>query len=199
VYARRAGGRTLTFDFAAGLVDDNLLLADRETDSIWSQLEGRAIDGPLEGEPLTTVPSLQTTWGHWRQLHPDTEVMVLPDAKGRPYLYRTWIPGQPRAKERPTEHDASSLGLGLVIDGEAIYFPFSGLAGTAGGAVEASVGGQSITIHYQHDALTAWAEDADGVLLDGVLTYRWAWDRFFPASRVWVSDESVPKPATGVS
>ena len=38
MYARRINDRVLTFDFAGGLVDNNLLLADRETSSLWSQL-----------------------------------------------------------------------------------------------------------------------------------------------------------------
>ena len=57
MYARRQGGRELTFDFAEGLVDNNLLVVDRETSSVWSQLAGRAIAGSMEGTPLTAVPA----------------------------------------------------------------------------------------------------------------------------------------------
>jgi hypothetical protein len=40
VYARRVGDRELTFDFAEGLIKDNLLIVDRETRSVWPQLHG---------------------------------------------------------------------------------------------------------------------------------------------------------------
>jgi len=64
VYVRRTGGgRVLTFDFARGLRHDNLLFVDRETESLWSQIEGRAIAGPLEGEPLEVLVARQSTWG----------------------------------------------------------------------------------------------------------------------------------------
>lgn len=185
MYARRAAGRTLTFDFAAGLLEDNLLLADRETDSVWSQMDGRAIDGPLEGEPLTTVPSLQTTWEHWRRLHPDTEVMVIAGEEGRPYVYRTWVPGTPRPEERPAEHAIDYLGLGLVIEGEALFVPLAELAAVDGGTVEVGLGHQPVTIHHAPEGMTAWAEDAAGNLLEGVLAYQWGWERFFPDGRVW--------------
>lgn len=90
----------MTFDFAEGLAEDNLLIVDRETRSLWSQLDARAISGPRKGEPLRVVPALQTSWGHWRSLHPETSVMTVEGDAGRPYYYRAWIPGSPRPEER---------------------------------------------------------------------------------------------------
>ena len=181
------GDRTLTFDFAGGLVDDNLLLADRETNSVWSQLEGKAISGPLVDSPLVSVPSLQTTWAHWRKLHPDTRVMMLEDEEGRPYRYRDWIPGSPRPSKPPAGHDTSVLGLGLVAGGEATFLPLRDLAG-ATTPLTLELGGRRFTVHYAAEAPTAWAEDADGELVDSVLAYEWAWKRFFPDSQVGLPD-----------
>lgn len=72
MYARRTGDRELTFDFAEGLIKDNLLIVDRETSSVWSQLHGRAVIGPMEGTPLQMIPAIQATWGFWRARHPET-------------------------------------------------------------------------------------------------------------------------------
>lgn len=189
MYARRVGDRELTFDFAAGLIQNNLLLVDRETGSLWSQLHGRAVDGPLEGEPLTVLPALQTTWRYWRQLHPQTRVMVAPGEEGRPYVYRRWTPGTPRPKEPPKTHDTSALGLGLARKGEAIFFPFRELE-QANLPLHLCLGGAEITVHYRPDALTAWAEDADGNLLSGVLAYEAGWLDFHPESRVYRAEVS---------
>ena len=49
--------------------------------------------------------------------------MVIPAEVGRPYIYRTWIPGTPRPEARPTDHDTSYLGLGLVVGGWERFFP----------------------------------------------------------------------------
>ena len=57
MYARRVGEQEVTFDFAEGLLQNNLLFVDRETSSIWSQLHGQAVSGPLEGTPLQVVAS----------------------------------------------------------------------------------------------------------------------------------------------
>lgn len=183
MYARRAGGRELTFDFAEGLLDNNLLVVDRETSSVWSQLHGKAVIGELEGTPLEIVPSMQTTWKFWRERHPDTRVMVLDESEGRPYLYRNRPTGTPSSAVGPqTGHDASTLGLGLVVGEEALWASFRDLEGRAL-PVEMMLGGQPIRIFFEKDALTAWAEDVDGRLLPGVLAYREGWFDFFPDSR----------------
>lgn len=187
MYARKIGDKKFTFDFAEGLVKNNLLIVDRETNSIWSQLDSKAISGPMKDTPLEVVPSMQTTWKHWRELHPDTEVMFVEGEKGRAYIYRNWRPGTPRPKERPQEHDTSNLGLGLVVNNQAIYFPFEELAKTAT-PLELEIEGKKILVSYKEDALTAWANDANGNLLAGVLAYQNGWLNFFPDSEIFNSE-----------
>ena len=183
VYARKAGERELTFDFADGLLDNNLLVVDRETNSVWSQLHGKAVIGELEGTPLEIVPSMQTTWKFWRERHPDTRVMVLPESEGRPYLYRNRPTGMPSSAVGPqTEHDASALGLGIVVGGEALWASFRDLERREL-PVEMAHGGERIRIFFEKEALTAWAEDLEGRLLPGVLAYREGWFDVFPDSR----------------
>lgn len=181
MYARQLEERELTFDFADGLLNNNLLVVDRETDSVWSQLHGKAIIGPLEGEPLTVVPSVQTTWKFWKEHHPDTRVMVLRDVDGRPYYYRNRPSGQSSPKKPKPEHDLSALGYGLAIDDDALWVPLRKLEGREN-PIEMILGGQSIRLFHDTDAMTAWAEDTDGELLSGVLAYREGWHNFFPKS-----------------
>jgi len=189
VYARRVGERELTFDFAEGLFKDNLLVVDRETGSLWSQLDSAAISGPLAGTPLEVVPSLQTTWKHWRTLHPESRVLRDEGKKGRPYLYRNRRPGGSRPRSRPTTHDTSALGLGLAVSGQAMFFRLSELA-RATTPFQITVGGESVQIHHHAGGMTAWAEDGDGRLLPAVLAYEYGWKDFFPDTRVYVAASS---------
>ncbi len=186
MYAREYNNRKLTFDFAMGLLNDNLLFVDRETGSVWSQLENKAIIGPMKDEPLSVIPSLQTTWKHWLSLHPETRVLTIDGEAGRPYLYRNRKPGTPRPENQPDTHDTSVLGLGLVINGEPAYFPFAQLD-KASASFEYQLGGKKITVRYEKDAMTAWAEDETGTLLPGVLAYRFGWLDFHPDSRIFVA------------
>jgi hypothetical protein len=75
VYVRDLGDRRLDLG-ALGARDGVLVLYDRQTRSQWSTVAGRAIDGPLSGSRLRKLPSLVTTWGRWRALHPETTVYV---------------------------------------------------------------------------------------------------------------------------
>jgi hypothetical protein len=77
VYERTVDGRELELG-AIGLQDGVAILYDRQTRTAWSQIVGRAVEGPLAGEVLRKRPSTVTTWGRWRALHPSTTVYVDP-------------------------------------------------------------------------------------------------------------------------
>lgn len=49
-----------------------LIMYDRQTESLWSQFLGEAVEGPLEGSRLDLVASQLTTWGSWKKEHPET-------------------------------------------------------------------------------------------------------------------------------
>lgn len=185
MYARQQGGRELTFDFGAGLLNDNLLLVDRETGSVWSQLAGKAVFGEMKDTSLDAIPSLQTTWKFWRERHPDTRVMVLRDTEGRPYVYSDFVPGEQR--RRGGDHDTSTLGLGFAVGSDAWFFPLRALAG-AQSPIAMEIGGTAVQIHHDTSQHTAWAEDADGELLMGVMAYEAGWKGFFPATKVWTRE-----------
>ena len=187
MYARSHEDRELTFDFGEGLIENNLLVVDRETRSVWSQLAGHAISGPLEGSPLVAIPSIQTTWRLWRSLHPDTEVAIVGGQQGQPYLYGNSEPSGPTLRGRPKKHDVSELGLGLALGEQAWFFPFAELDRTEV-PLHLEIASRTVIIHYRSKDLTAWAEGDDGELLIGVLAYRSGWSSFHPRSSIWTAD-----------
>ena len=86
VYDRALDGGTADLG-AVGLEKGVFVLYDRQTGSRWSQVSGRATSGRLEGRVLRKRDSTVTTWGRWRELHPDTTVYVdaaSPDAGASP-------------------------------------------------------------------------------------------------------------------
>ena len=72
----------------------------------------------------------------------------------------------------------------MVVGTESIFFPFRDLNRTET-PFRTEVGGERITVHYRKKALTAWAEDADGNLITGVLVYRQGWMNFHPDSKIY--------------
>jgi len=75
VYVRKVGEKTLTLGVSGNLWKDVLVLYDRETDSLWTQLSGDAIDGPMKGKSLREIPSEMSTWAQWKARHPNTVVL----------------------------------------------------------------------------------------------------------------------------
>ncbi len=86
MYARKVEGKTLTLGVSGNLWKDVLVLYDRETESLWTQLSGAAIDGPLKGQTLQEIPSEMSTWAEWKALHPDTVVLKKSEPVGPSYV-----------------------------------------------------------------------------------------------------------------
>jgi hypothetical protein len=78
VAERVVAGRTRTFAVSGYLWQSDLVMYDRESESLWSQLLATAIRGPLTGTSLELLPSTVTSWGSWRESHPETTVLVPP-------------------------------------------------------------------------------------------------------------------------
>ncbi|MFC7018904.1 DUF3179 domain-containing protein [Halomicroarcula sp. GCM10025743] len=64
------------FGTSGDLVNSNLVMYDRGTDSRWPQVTGTAVEGPLVGQSLREFRVVWTTWEHWRAVYPDTVVLT---------------------------------------------------------------------------------------------------------------------------
>lgn len=64
------------FGVSGKLLNANLVMYDRSTDSRWPQMLATAIDGPLEGETLDEFRLVWTQWGSWQRAHPDTQLLT---------------------------------------------------------------------------------------------------------------------------
>ena len=76
VYIREVEGRTMVFGNTSALFQSDLVMFDHQTGSYWFQVLGEAIVGEMTGKRLTPLPSITTSWGEWKRLHPDTRLLV---------------------------------------------------------------------------------------------------------------------------
>ncbi len=67
-YLRHVGDRVLTFEFETGGA------VDRETGTLWDMQRGRAIEGPLAGEVLQSVPTLTSYDWAWLDFYPNAQI-----------------------------------------------------------------------------------------------------------------------------
>lgn len=75
MYARQVGEQLLTFGVSGMLFRDGLVMYDRETDTLWTQVDGRAVRGKLQGHVLEIVPSIHATWKEWKTLYPQSVIL----------------------------------------------------------------------------------------------------------------------------
>lgn len=107
---------------------DALVMYDRATDSLWSQVNGTAVAGSERGKRLQEVPSEMTTWGHWKRRHPDTQVLVKPSLTGS--MYGDYLTDPERIGVRgsinpDTRLPGKELVIGLEHDGRFAAVPLS--------------------------------------------------------------------------
>jgi hypothetical protein len=79
---RRVDGQPATFGVSGFLFRSDLVMYDRSSGSLWSQIMATAIRGPSTGDRLELVPSTLTTWGEWQAERPDTTVLLPPPESG---------------------------------------------------------------------------------------------------------------------
>lgn len=74
-----------TFGVSGLLYNTNLIPYDRETDGEWSQMLTKSVRGWYQGTELELIPMVETSWGQWRSMYPETKVLSLETGHDRPY------------------------------------------------------------------------------------------------------------------
>jgi hypothetical protein len=166
-------GRTLHVS-AGGLSNGVVLARDDETGTFWSLFTGEALAGPLAGKQMEVWPIERTSVQAALKSEPDLAVVrsqisafgrnwsrwvthITRDDEGyMPFFFRRSLSP---ADERRGELD---LGLGVVIDGEARFYPAAELAQMKDDAFEDSLGATTLAIQRSGDGRTWDARRSDG-------------------------------------
>ncbi len=78
-------GETLDFGTSGRLFQSNLIMYDRQTQSLWSQFTGQAVTGPLIEEELERLPLGLVAWQDFIAAHPDGDVLSRDTGHSRDY------------------------------------------------------------------------------------------------------------------
>ncbi len=189
VYRREAAGKTLTFGVSGKLYQSNLVLYDEGTQSLWSQLDGEALAGPMAGQKLAAIPSTIVTWEAWKNRHPSTDVLSINTGYIRDYgvdPYWGYEHGdQVVSPVAPLDErlSAHELVLGLSVGGQDEAFPLSKLS-EAAMPLRVQLGGADLTIAYDMDSGSATAS-VSGERIPVYNGYWFAWAAFHPKTAIW--------------
>ncbi len=85
VFDRRVGDETLTFKVSGRLYKSDLVMYDAETNSLWTQVLGEAIQGDFHGRALTPLGATLATWEDWRARHPGAPILSRDTGHDRDY------------------------------------------------------------------------------------------------------------------
>lgn len=128
MYSRNVNGQVLRFGVSGKLIRNTLVMYDRETESLWGQILGEAIEGPLTGSRLTFVPAVHVTWSEWRAQHPDTLALVK-GYTGQRGAYRSYFNSPSAGVLGESSYDdrlyPKEFVVGVEGAQETIAYPFS--------------------------------------------------------------------------
>lgn len=184
-------GKRHTFGVSGKLYNAALVMYDRQTNSLWSQLMQQAITGSLTGTRLRMMPGEHTSWSDWKARHPNTLVLSPDTGFRRDYGYSAyedyWASGQAprfrRSAKRDERFRPMERVVGVQIGDAKKAYPFVELKKTA--TVEDVVGGQRIRLHYNPKAESAHVTTAGGEVVPSITTFWFAWTDFYPDTEVY--------------
>ncbi len=161
----RIDGEITTFGTSGKLINSNLLMYDRATESLWPQVTGVALTGPEKGRELTRIPVQIVSWADFAVAHPDGDVLSrdtghdrrygenpypgYDDVDSAPFLYKGEVDGRLAAVERV---------LGIEAGGDAVAFPYFRLRQEAQEGltvIEADVGGEPVVVFWKQGTVSA--------------------------------------------
>ena len=193
VFQAQAAGEVHNFGVSGLIYNSDMLLYDRGTDSLWSQVMKKAVTGPLKGTELTQVPAQYTTWAAWKKQYPDS--LLLSDDTGfernyerSPYEEYKRLPNVAFA----TLHSdwrlpAKTWVVGITAGDDALALPFEELDKLEA-PLPVIVGETALEIRWDKAASSAVAVDQNGVEFPVTAGYWFAWVAFHPATALYPFD-----------
>ncbi len=87
---RTIDGEITEFGVSGLLFRNNLIAYDRNTDSHWSQMQLRSVNGQHIERDIETFQVVETTWETWKQIYPQSMVHTTKTGHQRSYLAYTY-------------------------------------------------------------------------------------------------------------
>lgn len=191
VYEGNVNGRVLTLGVSGLLYNSDVLLYDRETETLWSQILSKAVNGPLSGQKLTMVSSSQTSWAKWLKQYPDTKVLSTDTGFGRDYSRSPYGDYEqntstyfPVSAESRKYHPKERV-MGITINGKHKAYPFAELAKLGGDTLQDTFEGQSLSIEFDVPNRDGQIKDTSGKPLELVNGFWFAWYAFHPDTEIF--------------
>ncbi len=183
-------GRKRTFGVSGLLYNSDVLLYDRQSETLWSQILSEAVAGQLAGKKLESIQTFNTSWKNWKDQYPKTVVLSTntgfsKDYSRDPYpdYYESEKVWFPVVNKSDAMHPKAKI-LGLEINGNYKAYPFSELQKSRG-IIRDNVNGQDLLIHYNKKEESAYITDTDNKIVTTTTLFWFAWVAFHPDTEIY--------------
>ncbi|WP_420456385.1 DUF3179 domain-containing protein [Rubrivirga sp.] len=161
----RVEGETQTLEFGvSGLLRfSDLVMFDRQTETLWQQYTGEALVGDLVGTTLDVLPAQIVSFAQARAAAPGAPVLSRETGHARPYGENPYV-GYDDADQRPFLYDGPADGrlrpMARVVAVEAggHFRAYPADRTRAAGVVEDTLGGVPLVVVHQGETATALGE-----------------------------------------
>ena len=182
------------FGVSGLLYNSDVLLYDRRTESLWSQIAMRAIAGPKVGEKLPAIPLEHTTWLDWKTRYPNTQVLSESTGYKRNYA-RSPYAGYEKTRDlyfkvshqAPRRLHPKALVLGVVNGTGSKAYPYQTLEKNKQKIIHDRIGNQTITILWDKESQSARLATTPADIV-AVQLYWFAWYTFHPDTEVFTAN-----------
>ncbi len=182
-------GRSYEFGVSGLLYNSDVLMYDRETGSLWSQLMVQAVTGAMKGTRLQQLPLSHTSWQEWVERYPETRVLSNKTGYSRNYRIDPYPAyGKDGRLYFPVTHSSKKyrrkeIVMGLEIDGRFKAYPFNELKKGAH-RFDDEFAGETFSVEFDATHQTARVVKADGAELPTIMAFWFAWYAFHPETVV---------------
>lgn len=191
-FERVIDGEPVEFGVSGFLMNSNLVMYDRKTESLWQQLTGEALTGSKTGEKLKKITVSTLPWSDWKQEHPDTAVLSLETGFERDYQLFPY--GNYNTSDDvffPIEHTddrlfEKELTYGVRLYDKAKAYPLVALNEKLpeGGEFEDDIGGHPVRVTWNGGSFRIFDTVADEEIVPEI-GFWFSWVAFYPDTEIY--------------
>ena len=185
-------GKVTEFGVSGLLYNSDVLLYDRNTESLWSQITSNSVAGIMVGEALKRLPISHTTWRDWLAKNPETTILSDDTGFSRDYA-RNPYSGYEESRtlffqvnnRAPDTYHPKELVVGLDVDGVYKAYPFVELEKNGKPSFSDNINGKNITVSWDSENRSVHLYDSSGGEIAGIQGFWFAWFAFHPDTEVF--------------
>ncbi|KAG1694650.1 hypothetical protein GQR58_006653 [Nymphon striatum] len=186
VYAADFDGKAHKFGVSGLLYNSDVLLYDRQTETLWSQILSKGISGELVNKKLAVIQSAHTSWASWKEQYPETKVLSDKTGFSRDYDrspygsydkdVSTYFPVAFKSKR----YHPKERVLGITVNDKQKVYPFAELSKYANENNKTSLNdtfeGQELTLEFDMENRDGSFKNANGDVVTSTNTFWFAWN-----------------------